>query len=33
RFGAGGRPRLENGVCKSDASGSPDDALISPEVI
>ena len=33
RLVASGRTRLENGVCKSDASGSPDDALISPEVI
>lgn len=30
---ASGRTRLENGLCKSDASGSPDDSLISPEVI
>ena len=33
RLVASGRTRLENGVCKSDASGRPDDALISPEVI
>lgn len=33
RLVASGRTRLENGVCKSDAIGSPDDALISPEVI
>lgn len=33
RLVASGRTRLENGVCKSDASSSPDDALISPEVI
>lgn len=33
RLVASGSTRLENGVCKSDASGSPDDALISPEII
>jgi phosphoribosylglycinamide formyltransferase-1 len=30
---ASGRTRLEGGLCKSDACGSPDDALISPEII
>lgn len=33
RLVASGRTRLEGGVCKSDACGSPDDALISPEII
>ena len=33
RLVASGRTRLENGVCKSDASSSPDDALIAPTVI
>jgi phosphoribosylglycinamide formyltransferase-1 len=30
---ASGRTRLENGLCKTDASGSPDDSLISPAII
>jgi formyltetrahydrofolate-dependent phosphoribosylglycinamide formyltransferase (EC 2.1.2.2) len=30
---ASGRTRLEGGLCESDACGSPDDALISPEII
>lgn len=33
RLVASGGTRLENGLCKTDASGSPDDALISPEII
>ncbi|MBN9596992.1 MAG: phosphoribosylglycinamide formyltransferase [Afipia sp.] len=32
RLVASGRTRIENGHCKTDA-GSPDDALISPEII
>lgn len=32
RLVASGRTRIENGYCKTDA-GSPDDALISPEII
>ncbi len=33
RLVAGGKTRLENGLCKATANGSPDDALISPAVI
>jgi len=33
RLVASGRTRLENGICKSDAGGSPDDSLIAPTVI
>ena len=33
RLVASGGTRLENGVCKTDANGSPDDTLISPAVI
>ncbi|HEV7881261.1 phosphoribosylglycinamide formyltransferase [Bradyrhizobium sp.] len=33
RLVAGGGTRLEHGICKTDAYGSPDDSLISPEVI
>ena len=33
RLVASGRTWLENGVCKSDAGGSPDDTLIVPTVI
>ncbi len=33
RLVASGSTRLDNGVCKTDANGSPDDTLISPEVI
>lgn len=32
RLVASGRTRLENGLCKIDASGNPDDALISPAI-
>ncbi|HEV7603080.1 MAG TPA: phosphoribosylglycinamide formyltransferase [Bradyrhizobium sp.] len=33
RLVAGGGARLEGGICKTDAYGSADDSLISPEVI
>ena len=33
RLVASGGTRLENGVCKTEANGSPDDTLISPAVI
>lgn len=33
RLVASGGTRLDNGVCKTDANGSPDDTLISPAVI
>ena len=33
RLVASGGSRLENGVCKTEANGSPDDTLISPAVI
>lgn len=33
RLVASGRTRIENGLCKTDAKGSPDDMLISPEII
>lgn len=33
RLVANGGTRLENGVCKTEANGSPDDALVSPAII
>lgn len=33
RLVASGGTRLENGVCKTEANGSPDDTLLSPAVI
>lgn len=33
RLVAGGGTRIENGQCKTEASGSPDDTLISPAII
>lgn len=33
RLVAGGGTRIENGACKTDANGSPDDTLISPAII
>ncbi|RTL52782.1 MAG: phosphoribosylglycinamide formyltransferase [Bradyrhizobiaceae bacterium] len=33
RLVAGGKTTLEGGHCRTDASGSPDDALISPSII
>ncbi len=33
RLVAGGKTRLEDGLCKTIANGSPDDTLISPSVI
>ena len=33
RLVAGGGTRIENGLCKSNAKGSPDDTLISPAII
>jgi phosphoribosylglycinamide formyltransferase-1 len=33
RLVASGQTRIENGVCRTKASGSPDDALIVPAVI
>lgn len=33
RLVASGGTRLDNGVCRTDANGSPDDTLISPAVI
>lgn len=33
RLVAGDKTRIDGAICRTDASGSPDDALISPEII